>query len=438
MTKRQIAIYLLLLFCSSLAVIWGIALARSARGIMLDYRVVYIGARCLMHHCDPYNEAQLMQVYFEEGGERLPAPKPGQTQQYLAAQQLYPPTAELFFAPFAIPGWKTSYVLWILCTVLLVTTAAYLVCEAGQRYAQGPPFYLACIVLINSGIVFSGANPAGLAVALCIIGVCCILQNRAPKIGVICLAASLVIKPHDVGFVWLYLLLLGGTYRRAARQTLVILAILAAISIAWISSVSFYWLHEIRSNLAIYLSVGVTNDLVGGTSSMMVNLQPLFAAFRNDPVFYNLCTYVILAPFLLAWALVTRRASRLTSEGIWLGLAAIATLSLLPVYHRPHDAKILLLTLPACAVLYAQRGVMALMGLMFTTAGIAITSDLPLAALNLANAAPQPGPFSISRTLRVFAGHPIGIVLLAVSAFYVGVFVMHCRLEFQKSDRESL
>jgi hypothetical protein len=429
MNKRAIAILFLLTCASSFALVWGLMRAQSARGILLDYRVVYVGARCLIHGCDPYNETEVMRVYFAEGGERLPGPQQGQTQQYLAAQQLYPPTAELFFAPFALLSWPRSYALWVGISFGLMTTAAFLMWQAAQKYATDPPFFLACILLSNSGILFSGGNPAGIAVSLCVIGLWCILQNRFAAAGVLCLAVSLAIKPHDGGLLWLYLILLGGLFRKRAIYALGVVAVLAAFAVTCISRIAPNWLAEMRSNLALYSTGGATNDPAGGTASMMVNLQPVLAAIYNNPHFYNILTYAIVTPLFLALLFVILKSGRMSEKGIWLGVAAIATLSLLPAYHRPHDAKILLLTLPACAVLWAEKGGTAWMGLAFTSAGILITSDLPLAALNLSNAAFQPGPGFISRSLGLIAARPIGIVLLAASAFYVFSFVKHCRAE---------
>ena len=76
MTKARAAILLLLSLSSTLSVIWGFALEHSARGIIVDFKIVYYGARCLLQHRDPYNENQLMSVYLAEGGELL------QTLQY--------------------------------------------------------------------------------------------------------------------------------------------------------------------------------------------------------------------------------------------------------------------------------------------------------------------------------------------------------------------
>ena len=54
---------------------------------------------------------------------------------------------------------------------------------------------------------------------------------------------------------------------------------------------------------------------------------------------------------------------------------------MLPVYHRPYDAKLLLLAVPACAALWAQGGVRRWLGLVTTSAAILVTSDFPSALL---------------------------------------------------------
>ena len=45
--------------------------------------------------------------------------------------------------------------------------------------------------------------------------------------GILCMAVSLAIKPHDSGLVWFYFLLAGGVYRKRALQTLAVTVLLA-------------------------------------------------------------------------------------------------------------------------------------------------------------------------------------------------------------------
>ena len=72
MTKMRLTILLLLSVSSALSVFWGFAVERAARGIIVDFKVVYLGARCLLQKHDPYNESQLMGVYLADGG-KLPS-----------------------------------------------------------------------------------------------------------------------------------------------------------------------------------------------------------------------------------------------------------------------------------------------------------------------------------------------------------------------------
>jgi hypothetical protein len=421
MTKRRVSILVMMAFSSGLALLWGFALARSARGTILDYRVVYVGARCLLLHCDPYNQSELMRVYLAEGGEQVAAAKSGQTIQYLAAVQLYPPTAELLFVPFAFLPWPISYAVWVGLIFVSTTTAAYLMWDVGQEFSPDPPFYLACILLVNSGILFSSANPAGISVAFCVIGVWCILRRRHLLLGVICMAVSLAVKPHDSAFIWLYLFLLGGQIRKQAIQSMLVVGIFAVLAVVWMSQVAPHWFSETITNLADYSSQNSYNDPAGSTASMMVNLQPVLATFHNDPRFYNLSTYAICAPLFILLALVAIRGNQ-TPTRIWLGLAAMATLSLLPIYHRPHDAKILLLTLPACAALWAKGGRIAWAAISFTAAGILITSDLPLGALAMVNSSLEWKSGLANHLLFLALSRPAGLVILAMGIFYVGVY----------------
>jgi hypothetical protein len=79
---------------------------------------------------------------------------------------------------------------------------------------------------------------------------------------------------------------------------------------------------------------------------------------------------------LIVWAFVTLR-SRPSPRRTWLALAAIAALTMLPVYHRAQDTKLLLLTVPACAMLWAEGGRIGRLALLVTSAGFVLTGDLP-------------------------------------------------------------
>src|ERR1035441_24793 len=96
--------------------------------------------------------------------------------------------------------------------------------DLGAKHA---PILSACLIgflLANSESVFVTGNTAGMVVGLCLVGAWCFLENRFLAAGVLCMAISLAIKPHDAGLVWLFFFVAGGVYRKRALETLILTA----------------------------------------------------------------------------------------------------------------------------------------------------------------------------------------------------------------------
>jgi hypothetical protein len=157
--------------------------------------------------------------------------------------------------------------------------------------------------------------------------------------------------------------------------------------------------------------------------SMLVNLQTIFSAFWSDPHIYNLAAYLVCGPLLLIWAVVAFR-SRSTSSNTWLALAAIAALTMLPFYHRQYDAKLLLLTVPACAMLWAERGIVGWLALLLNAVGFVVTGDLSwIAILKLIELLFAPANALTARILANVQVFSAPLILLSLGAFYLWVYV---------------
>ena len=156
---------------------------------------------------------------------------------------------------------------------------------------------------------------------------------------------------------------------------------------------------------------------------MMVNLQTVFSGFWSDPRIYDAATYLVFGPLLLIWILTILR-SRLSITSAWLALAAIAPLTMLPVYHRQYDAKLLMLTVPGCALLWAEGGMVGWFALILNFAGFVLTGDLSWIALLalLEHLFPAGAGFtnSISKYAQIFSAP---IILLLIASFYLWVYV---------------
>jgi hypothetical protein len=245
--------------------------------------------------------------------------------------------------------------------------------------------------------------------------------------GVVCLAISLIIKPQDAGLVWVYFLLAGGIYRKRAMQTLLALIALSLPSLLWVWHVAPHWMQELHVNVVAFSAPGGSMDPGVASSGvfglgLLISLQTVFSYFRNDPHFYNAASYLVCLPLLLIWGFVAVR-SRSSQAQHLLALAAIAALSMLPVYHRQDDARLLLLAVPACAMLWAGAGIVGRMALMVTAAAIVLTGDLPWAVLmGVIGTMHLSGTGLVVRMLPGLQVFLIPLTLLMAGVFYLWVF----------------
>ena len=333
-------------------------------------------------------------------------------------------------------AWGPAHVLWMGLVAGCLIFAAYLMWDLAGNYAPGVSLFLICILLANSELIYATGNLAGIAVSLCVVAVWCFLNERFVPAGILCLAISLAMKPHDAGLVWAYFLLAGAPYRKRALQTLVVTLVLCLPAILWVSHVAPHWIQELHSNLLATSVHGDLNDpgptsLTGHLGNSIIDLQSVISIFRDDPRVYNPVSYLVCGMLLLAGLLKTPK-SRFSKEQTWLALASIVPLSMLVTYHRPYDARLLLLCIPACAMLWAKGGPIGWIALVVNTAAIVFTGDIPLAILDILTKNMHAVPHGLPAMIRtVILTHPAPLILLAMATFYLWAYR-------QRVPRESL
>ena len=415
-------------------VVIGIAWSQSTSIAMGDFKVVYYSARCLLHGGDPYDAREVAKVYDAEGRE--PASTTARSREVMT-RFFYPPPAFILTVPFALLGYGIGHVLWMILSGGCLILAALLVWDLCKDIAPVLSGALLGFLLMSSFWLLMIGNSAAIAISLCAGAVWCFMRERWVTAGIVLLALSLALKPHDTGFVWLFFLLAGGTFRRRALLTLVVLAVLSLPAFLWVMRVSPHWIHEIQGNAVSFSEVGGITDpgvagMAGRNMDSVVELQSAVSVFWENPRTYNLITWMIWGVLLFVWMLVTY-FSQPRGARAWIGLAAISSLSMLPLYHLQHDAKLLLLAIPACALVWVEGGVSAWLAAILTGGAIAINGDICSGiriALTDRFLVPQPNLFS--RLATVVLTRPGSILLLAMSVFYICVFVR------QKGAREAM
>ncbi len=338
--------------------------------------------------------------------------------------------------------WGPAHILWMTLTFGSLIFASVLIWNLGATYAPIVSGVLIGFFLANSELLIVTGNAAGIAISLCAVAVWCFLRERFVPAGILCLAISLALKPHDTGLVWFYFLLAGGVFRKRALHTLAVTVALSLPAVLWVWRVAPHWMREWHSNiLAFSVHGGLTDPGPASTAhglGMMVNLQAAISFFRDDPRFYNPVGYLLCAPLLLLWVFVTLR-SRPSQKRAWLALAAIAALSMLPVYHHLYDAKLLLLTVPACAMLWAEGGLIARLALLVNSAAIVLTSDLPWAILMGLIKTMHPSTNGLSGQMwKAALTLPTPLILLVTGIFYLWVYMSRSSASAESAQSASL
>ena len=408
------------LLCAAISVLWGISIGRGGNA-WIDFRAVYAGTRCLIHEHNPYKVSDLGREYLSEDGQRPP-----DTPFNLQAITLYVnvPTTFVVVAPFALLPWGPAHILWMLVTGCAFVLAIVLMWKAGAGYSVPVSTFLACILAINCASVFGAGNTAGIVVGLCGIAVWCFLENRFVRMGVVCLGLSLAIKPHDAGLVWLYFVLAGGAYRKRALESLAITAVIGLTAVVWVWHVAPHWMHDWSGNLAAISAPGGMNEpgpnsFSGHSVYTVVDLQAVISIFRDDPLFYNLVTYLICGTLLLVWSIWTLR-TRVSVSKAWVSLAAATAFTLLITYHRPWDAKLVMLAIPPCCMLWARRGGVGKAALWITTAAVLFAGDIPLAVFKtIADSLHVSRAGFGGQLLSAVLIRPESLALLAMGGFYL-------------------
>ena len=428
-----------MLLCVGISILWGTAIGRGGNA-WIDFRAVYAGTRCLMHQHNPYNVDALDREYASEGGQRPP-----NSPAYLQAVTLYVnlPTTFLVVAPFAAFSWGPAHILWMLLTGSAFILALLLMWRAGASYAPRVATFLACVLAVNCEAIFAAGNTAGLVVGLCGISVWCFLENRWVHLGILSLAVSLAIKPHDIGFIWLYFVLAGGVNRKRALQSVLITAVLGLAAAMWVSHVAPNWMRDWSANLATISAPGGINDpapdsFSGRSVYMVVDLQAAISVFRDNPRLYNPVSYLLCGVFLLMWFIWTWQNS-FSVRRAWLAFPVAIAFSLLITYHRPWDAKLVMLAIPACCMLWVGRGRVAGIALAITTAATLFAGEIPLSAFKTISDALHMSTIGMARQLlTIVLIRPESIALLFMGVFYLWVCLKESTVHRQRARPERL
>ncbi len=326
----------------------------------LDYRSIYSSSRCLLDGRNPYSGPEMQAEFLAHGGSlREVGPNDDPRSIFAPYYVGYPPTSLFYFMPLASLPWQLSRHLWIVFSLTLYGLAALLFSELCSDYSPiAANLCLACFLGAQWLPIYL-LQPTLLPAALCCIGIWSLLQGRFIKAGILCLAFSLVLKPHLGALPLLYFFLVSPVSRKRALQVVCVTVLLCVPGLTWTSmhAGTRHWVQNFSVNVKNVASRGHLSDpgpTGGGVPEEISDLQTIVSMFRDDPAYYNPAVWCFSLVLLAVW-LYPALTLPSTREKDLLCLAAILTFSMLPIYHREYDSLVLLTVFPAIGFLLKER-----------------------------------------------------------------------------------
>jgi hypothetical protein len=341
---------------------------------------------------------------------------------------IYLPATAILTLPFALLPWGVAHISWAILTGGLFLLATFLMWDLAASYSPIVAGALLGLLLTGSVLILEVGNAAGIVISCCAIALWCFHRNRLAVIGIICLSIGLMVKPHDAAAVWLCLFLAGRPFRKRSLQSLLVALILGLPPTLWVEHIAPNWIHELRTTLSTMSSRGgvldpgpvVVDPRAHG--AMPVNLQTAISVLKDDQHFYNLVTYCICGPLILTWIVASFVPNRARTNQ-WLGLAAICALSMLPIYHRQHDARLLMVTVPAAAILWTDPRPRRWMAVLLSGGTIFLTGDLPSQILAVqTHWLVVSSPPTLGKIFLLLFDRPAPLLLLAMGSFYLWAY----------------
>ena len=149
--------------------------ASVSSGPMMDFRLNYNGARCLLEECDPYNPSNELRLYRSEGAIY---PADSDASIIFVTNLVYPPSEFAITLPFALMPLGVAQALWVGAIAAFFLLASALMWALSSRYAPTLGGALLGLMLALGFPQLFYGNPGCLVVGLVGITAGCFLLER--------------------------------------------------------------------------------------------------------------------------------------------------------------------------------------------------------------------------------------------------------------------
>lgn len=308
----------------------------------VDLKMIYACASTWLEGGDPYDSRVILDVFHRRGGD------PDREFDPDRFVSLYPPATYALMSPLAYVSWSVARPLWLFLNLALV--GATLVAAArflGWRRPQRLALLIGLVLLFGP---LQTSISQGQLTVLCLAAVMwSLLWLREGQMVLPGLALGLAaaLKPQTAGLFVLMLPLLGRWRAFAVATAAGLFAL--GIGVARLEALGHsHWLAQLLENVTQYQPWGERGAMrTNEWWYLVLALHTPFYSFISNPAVVSCLVYVVCASALVAIAARARiRPIAAPDPAAALVVpAAIAALTLLPMYHRFYDAIVLIIPL---------------------------------------------------------------------------------------------
>jgi Glycosyltransferase family 87 len=322
-----------------------------------DFVTLYAGSICMADACNPYRVQDLDEVLVKARGSSM-------RQDWSDQLPIYPPTTLVLLLPLSLLSYKSATILWYslslatyvfgLCWLYFFSSALgetrFIIRVGAVLLGLHFPKMLQCLGFGNPSLIVTG-----------LLLFCVFDKAESRKIlRLICIAIACLLKPPlALPLVTLVLFKEPKRPREGCIATTLLALIFLALGLfAFLPPGMAHWPLDLSQNLALGERGGMNPSLRGAPSNTLLNIATLPGYFVTNPVSILLISFTVVATLTMLYLIALnrlRKSALWETRGYLLAVAALAVLTLLPVYHRFCDIGVLLLVVPWVIRGFSQR-----------------------------------------------------------------------------------
>jgi len=250
-------------------------------------------------------------------------------------------------APVAVLPWKVAKIVWLLVLLISFGATVWIFAKTlcgPQKKTHTLIFVAACLALAPFHTGISNGNASVLVIALCALAIGVAIREQDATAGLL-FGIACCMKPQLAAFLVLYYLI-----RQRWRLFMVAVGCTAGlnlIAVLYLKLRGATWIQNYLNNARRFVTSNKIDSFASDNPGRfsLINLQVPFFSLTQSTYSANLWAFLVTGALICVWVLCVLKRRE---EFQLLSLGTIATIALLPVYHRFYDAAILVIPLSWC------------------------------------------------------------------------------------------